>query len=106
MGKKRRTFSADFKLETVLEGIRGEKTVADICRERGIRDTMYYKWRDAFKARAPEIFVRAAQQADQVSELEARVAELERLAGKLALENEILKKATSWPDGVSRRNGR
>jgi hypothetical protein len=75
-------------------------------RERGIRDTLYYKWRDAFKARAPEIFVRAAQQADQVSQLEARVAELERLAGKLALENEILKKATSWPDGAARRNGR
>lgn len=106
MGKKRRTFSPEFKLETVLEGIRGEKTVAQICRERGIRDTLYYKWRDAFKSRAPEIFVRASQQADQVSQLETRVADLERLAGKLALENEILKKATSWPDGASRRNGR
>ncbi len=106
MSKKRRTFSAEFKLETVLEGIRGEKTVAEICRERDIRDTLYYKWRDAFKARAAEIFVRAAQQADQVSQLEARVAELERLAGKLALENDILKKATSWPDAAARRSGR
>jgi transposase-like protein len=36
MAKKRRTFSAEFKLDTVLEGVRGEKTIAQICREREI----------------------------------------------------------------------
>jgi transposase-like protein len=43
---KRREFSAQFKLETVLEGLRGEKSVAQICRERDITDSLYYKWRD------------------------------------------------------------
>lgn len=42
--KKRRTFSAEFKLDTVMEGIRGKKSIAQICRERGIKDSLYYKW--------------------------------------------------------------
>lgn len=92
--KKRRTHSADFKLDTVMEGIRGEKSVAQICRERGIKDVLYYKWRDIFIERAAEIF--ESQRNTAQKEKEERVAELERMIGKLALENEILKKAKSW----------
>ena len=92
MSNKRRQYSAEFKLETVLEGIRGEKPVAQICRERGISDSLYYKWRDAFQERAPGIFENQEQREQTVSEQEARIAELERMVGKLALENEILKK--------------
>lgn len=106
MSSQRRQYSAEFKLDTVLEGLRGEKPVAQICRERGIRDTLYYKWRDAFKERAPGIFASQEHQDQAVSELEARVAELERMVGKLAMENEILKKATHWGDSQGRRNGR
>ena len=92
--KKRRTYSADFKLDTVMEGMRGEKSVAQICRERGIKDVLYYKWRDIFIERAAEIFENQKNTAQK--EKEERVAELERMIGKLALENEILKKAKSW----------
>lgn len=106
MSKKRRQHSAEFKLETVLEGIRGEKPVTQICRERGIRDSLYYKWRDQFKTHAADVFMRQDQQDQQVNELEARIADLERMVGKLAMENEILKKASHWLDGQSRRNGR
>lgn len=94
--KKRRTFSADFKLDTVMEGIRGEKSVAQICREREIKDTMYYKWRDAFLERAADIFEDRRGAGRQ--EKEDREAELERMVGRLAMENEILKKAKSWLD--------
>lgn len=106
MSKKQRQYSAEFKLDTVLEGLRNEKPIAQICRERGIRDSLYYKWRDAFKERASGIFASQDQQDQTVSELEARVAELERMVGKLALENEILKKAASWLNDPGRRNGR
>ena len=106
MSNKRRQYSVEFKLDTALEGIRGEKTVAQICRERGIRDNLYYKWRDACQERAPSIFASQEQQDQAVSKLETRVAELERMVGKLALENEILKKATHWVDNQARRNGR
>lgn len=94
--KKRRTFSADFKLDTVMEGIRGEKSVAQICREREIKDTMYYKWRDAFLERAADIFEDRRGRGRQAKE--DREAELERMVGRLAMENEILKKAKSWLD--------
>ena len=106
MSKKRRQYSAEFKLETVMEGIRGEKPVTQICRERNITDSLYYKWRDQFKEHAPEIFTRQDQQSQAVNALEGRIADLERMVGKLAMENEILKKATHWLDGQSRRNGR
>jgi transposase-like protein len=94
--KKRRTYSAEFKLDTVMEGIRGDKSVAQICREREIKDTLYYKWRDVFIERAAEIF--EDQRGSAKQDKEEQVAKLERMVGKLAMENEILKKVKSWQD--------
>ncbi len=104
MSKKRRNFTAQFKLETVLDGLRGEKTVAQICREREITESLYYKWRDALMERAADIF--ADQRGPQRDEQAERIAELERLAGKQALEIEILKKAGSLLGSLRERNGR
>ena len=104
MSKKRRNFTAQFKLETVLDGLRGEKTVAQVCRERDITESLYYKWRDAFFERATDIF--ADQRGPQRDEQAERIAELERLAGKQALEIEILKKAGSLLGSMRERNGR
>jgi transposase-like protein len=56
MSKKRRTFTAQFKLETVIEGLRGEKSVAHLCRERDIPEALYYQWRETFIERAAGIF--------------------------------------------------
>lgn len=92
--RKRRAYSAEFKLDTVMEGIRREKSIAQICRDREIKDTLYYKWRDQFIDRATTIFEDRRNAAHQ--EKEERIAELERMIGKLAMENEILKKAKSW----------
>ena len=94
--KKRRTYSAEFKLDTVMEGIRGDKSVAQICREREIKDTLYYKWRDVFIERAAEIF--EDQRGSAKKDKEEQIAKLERMVGKLAMENEILKKVKSWQD--------
>ena len=105
MSKRRRNYPPEFKFETVMEGLRGEKTIAQICRERNITDSLYYKWRDDFLERAPGIF--ADQRQQQVSDQkDARIADLERLVGKLTLENEILKKAQHWLSARSRRNAR
>jgi transposase-like protein len=105
MSKARRNYTTQFKLETVLEGIRGEKSIAQICRERGIKDTLYYKWRDQFQSQALTIF-EDKRTAARVSDSGEQVAELERLVGRLALENEILKKASGLLEPLSRRNGR
>ena len=57
MRKKRKQYAPEFKLETVLEGLRSEKSISQICRERDITESLYYKWRDAFMEQAPNIFV-------------------------------------------------
>jgi transposase-like protein len=104
MAKRRyRTFSADFKLDTVMEGFRGEKSVAQICRERDIKDVLYYKWRDRFLENAAKIF--SDPQDLEQQRLEARAAELERMIGQLTMENDILKKAKSWLGSTYRKNG-
>jgi transposase-like protein len=56
MARKYSTFSADFKLDTVMEGFRGEKRIAQICRERDIMDMLYYNWRDTFLENAANAF--------------------------------------------------
>ena len=104
MSKKRRTFTAQFKFEVVVEGLRGEKSVAQICRERNITESLYYKWRDAFLERGASVF--EDQWSSQRDEQTGRIADLERLAGKQALEIEILKKAGSLLDSMGRGNGR
>jgi transposase-like protein len=43
MSQKRRNYSPQFKFETVMEGLRGEKTVAELCWERDLKESLYYK---------------------------------------------------------------
>ena len=104
MSKERRSYTAQFKLEMVLEAIRGEKSIAQLCRERGIKDTLYYKWRDQFMSQALHIF--EDKRNPSVTEGNSqRLAELERMVGRLAVENDILKKASSLLEVQRRRNG-
>jgi transposase-like protein len=104
MAKRRyRTFSADFKLDTVMEGFRGEKSIAQICRERDIKDVLYYKWRDTFLENAAKIYSDTRDLEQQ--RLEDRIVELERMIGQLTMENDILKKAKSWLGSTYRKNG-
>ena len=103
---KRRTFAPEFKFEAVLDMLRGEKKVAQICRERAITELLLYKWRDAFFERAPIIF---ADQRDSRSANDSqteRMAELERLVGRQTPEIEVLKKARNLLNSRSQSNGR
>lgn len=101
---KRRTFTSDFKLDAVLDMVRGEKTLAQICREREITESLLYKWRDAFFERAPAIF--ADQRSSGNDPQAERIAELERMVGKLTMQIEVLKKARSLLASTPRQNGR
>ena len=87
-----------------MEATRAEKSIAKICRERNITESLLYTWRDAFFERAPAVF--EDQRSQQANEQAERIADLERLAGKQALAIEILKKAGSWPGLQRERNGR
>ena len=88
---KRRTFTPEFKLEVVLELLSGMKSNAEVCREYRLAPTVVAGWKQRFAERAPGIFT--TQQS--ASAEQRRIAELERLLGRLTLELEVAKKASS-----------
>jgi len=102
--RKRRMFNAEFKFEAVVEALRGEKAAAQICRERDISENLLSRWKTEFAERGAEVFEKA--NGKTASAGEQRIAELERLVGRQALEIEILKKASSLLGSGWMRNGR
>lgn len=86
-----------------MDGLCSEKSVAQIGRERDITESLYYKWRDTFVERGAQVF--ADQRGSQRDARGERIAELERLANKQALEIEILKKAGTMLDSMRRKSG-
>ena len=89
MGNTRRQYSPQFKLQIVLELLKGEQSAAQIARAHGIGYDLLSRWKDLFQERAPQIF----QDAQSGASVEAaRIAELERLVGQQAFELTLLKK--------------
>jgi transposase len=89
MARSRRTFTAEFKAKVVLEIISGSKGMAEACREYNLKADLLSHWKAQFLDNAAKVFETAGETDPQ----QARIAELERLAGKQSLEMEILKKA-------------
>ncbi len=87
-----RTGSPEFKLQVVLEVLSGVKTRAEACREYGIGSQLLSKWKAHFLENAARIFEDGSRSRNEDN---ARMAELERLAGRQALEIQVLKKASS-----------
>jgi transposase len=86
--KPRRTFSPKFKAELVLKILGHEESSAEICRRNNIAAEQVSIWKKEFIAHADLVFAR-----DRVNdESIGRIAELERMVGRLTMENEILKK--------------
>jgi transposase-like protein len=102
--KKQRQFTAQFKLETVMEVLKGEKPIAQIGREREVTDSLVYKWRGEFLDKALGSF-EGRVTSSQTNESGERIAELDRLVGQLTMENALLKKGTSWLEAARRKNG-
>lgn len=107
MSRKRRSYSPQLKFEVVMESLLGQKSNADICRERDIKESLLYKWKQEFLEQALQIFEdkRGKQPTSQVSEQAGQIADLERMVGRLTMELEILKKADSWLSQQRQRNG-
>lgn len=96
--KTRRKYSAEEKIRIVMEGLRGELSVADLCRREGIHSNIYYKWlkdfMEAGKARLSGDTRRDAT-VDEVEALKRDNARLKELVAELAIENHGLKKIVS-----------
>lgn len=97
--KARRRFSAEDKIRIVIEGIRGEMPVTEICRREGIHANVYYKWlkdfMEAGKARLAGDTARSATK-DEVRTLKLENRHLKETMGELYAEMQGLKKTMSW----------
>lgn len=89
MARIRRNFSAEFKAKVILEIISGSKSAAEVCREYNLKADLVSHWKNQLVANAAQVFESGAETDPQ----QARIQELERLAGKLSLELEVAKKA-------------
>ena len=91
----RRKFGAEEKIRIVLEGLRGEASISDLCRKESIHPTMYYKWSKAFleagKRQLNGDTIREAG-SDEVKELRTENDSLKMLVAELTLRNRALKK--------------
>ena len=92
----RRHFSAEDKIRIVLDGLRGEDSIAELCRKEGIAQSLYYTWSKEFmeagKRRLAGDTTRAAT-ADEVKDLRREAGALKEAVADLTLENRLLKKS-------------
>jgi transposase len=92
----RKHHSAEEKIRVVLEGLRGEYSIAELCRREGIAESLYYSWSKEFleagKKRLAGDTARAAT-SGEVKDLRREVREMKVLVADLTLENRLLKKS-------------
>ena len=92
----RRHFSAEDKIRIVIAGLRGEDSIAELCRKEGIQQNLYYRWSKEFleagKKRLAGDTVREAT-SDEVKDLRAQTRQLKEALAEATLENRLLKKS-------------
>ena len=97
--KARKIYSSEQKILIVMEALRGEESVAAICRRHGIAESMFYKWNKEFleagKKRLAGDTTREAT-SDEVTELRKENQRLKELVADLMLRQDILKKSTQY----------
>jgi len=91
--RARRTFTAAFKAEVLRDLLAGKRSAAELCREHQLSPSLLALWKDTALA-------------EQRDPQQVRIAELEQLVGRQALELELLKKASRLLPGSPDRNGR
>jgi len=88
---KRRHFSPEEKMAIILTGLKGEQSVAEICRQYQISQVQYYRWRDRFLEGGKNALAYGAPSKKETL-LKAEVERLQKIIGKQAIQIEVLKK--------------
>ena len=92
----RKQYSAEEKIRIVLEGLRSEYSIAELCRREGIAESLYYKWsKDFLEAGKKRLSGDTARQAtsNEVKELRQEASDLKEALAETLLENRLLRKA-------------
>ena len=92
----RKQYSSEEKIRIVLEGLRGEESIAELCRKEGINQNLYYRWSKEFleagKKRLSGDTVREAT-SNEVKGLRQETVSLKEVVAELLMENRLLKKS-------------
>ena len=98
----RKQYSAEEKIRIVLDGLRGEVSIAELCRREGIAESLYYSWSKEFleagKRRLAGDTARAAT-SSEVKDLKRQAQELKEVVAEQALELRLLKKSMTGDGG-------
>jgi transposase len=97
--KKQRTFTAEFKRQVVEELVSGVSRPAQICRRHNISSSLLYRWKRQYGQG------KFGNEPTEIAAMQDRIEQLERLVGKLTLENEFLKKALQNAIGQAEKRG-
>jgi len=96
--RTRKKYSSEEKIRIVLEGMRGEESIAAICRREGISPNLYYRWsKDFFEAGKKRLSGDTVREANsnEVTGLRGENDQLKQLVAELSLKNRVLKKSLS-----------
>jgi len=99
--KTRKKHSSEEKIRIVLEGLRGEDSIAGLCRREGIPSNLYYCWsKDFLEAGKKRLMGDMAREANslEVNDLKKENEHLKQLVAESALKNRVLKKSLSGTD--------
>ena len=100
--RRRRSFTSQFKAQVVLEVLSGQRSAAESARQHKLKPELISRWKDIALEGLEGLFEGEGQRAqDQV-----RIAELERMVGRLTMELEVAKKASVLLPSALRRDGR
>jgi transposase len=96
--RTRKRYNSEEKIRVVLDGLKGEASIAELCRREGINPNIYYKWSKEFleagKKRLQGDTVREAT-SSEVVDLRKENDQLKQLVAELSLKNRVLKKSLS-----------
>jgi transposase len=94
--RSRKQYSAEEKIQVVLAGLRGEESIAALCRREGIAESLYYSWSKEFlEAGKKRLAGDTERQANsgEVKDLRREMRDMKELVAELTLENRLLKKS-------------
>ena len=96
--KTRRQFSAEEKIRIVLEGLRGEESIATLCRKEGVAPNLYYRWsKEVLEAGKKRLVGDTSREvtSTEVTDLRKENMRLKQVVAEIVLENRLLKKSVT-----------
>ena len=91
--RTRKKYSSEEKIRIVLEGMRGEESIAELCRREGLNQNVYYRWSKEFLEAGKQRLagdVKREASSTEVTDLKKENGQLKRLVADIMLKNEVL----------------